>query len=63
MLAEQDFVLRIRRLHRLNTPCVVVNIIRNLPDYAGNEVVADTAADQLKAAAAKISADTHLMSN
>lgn len=34
MIAEQDFILAIRRFNRLNSPQVVINVIRELPDYS-----------------------------
>lgn len=34
MIAEQDFILAIRRFNRLNSPQTVINVIRELEDYS-----------------------------
>lgn len=34
MIAEQDFILAIRRFNRLNSPQVMINVIRELADYS-----------------------------
>lgn len=63
MLAEQDFILRIRRMYRLSQPGVIVNFIRKLPDYGQSESDADAPAEQLKEIATQFPADLFLMSN
>ena len=34
MIAEQDFILAIRRFNRLNSPQTIINVLRELPDYS-----------------------------
>jgi hypothetical protein len=63
MIAEQDFILHIRRMHRLNTPGIVFNFIRNLKDYGQSENEADVPLQQLQAAAIRHSAEIQMMSN
>jgi EAL domain-containing protein (putative c-di-GMP-specific phosphodiesterase class I) len=63
MIAEQDFILRIRRMHRLAMPGVAINFVRKLVDYGQSESEADTTADQLRIAAQKIGGEVLAMSN
>jgi hypothetical protein len=63
MTAEQDFILRIRRMHRLNTPGVVINMVRNMKDYGQSASEADTKALALEEAAKTIAADLQVMNN
>ncbi|MBI3419006.1 MAG: hypothetical protein HY053_02595 [Proteobacteria bacterium] len=60
MIAEQDFILLLRRLNRANTPQTVINLIRNLADYDSEN---DPIATQVKAAIAKYSGEMHVMGN
>ncbi len=48
MIAEQDFILAIRRFNRLNSPQMVINVIRELPDYSADDADAiETAIRQI----------------
>jgi ABC-type transporter Mla MlaB component len=61
MIAEQDFILRIRRLNRLAQSQTAINIIRALPDYSEADGNAHETAirEQVK----KIGGDVHVMAN
>lgn len=61
MIAEQDFILILRRLHRLNTAQTVIHVIRHLADHSAVE--SDGAETAVKDLAKKIGAQTHVMSN
>jgi EAL domain-containing protein (putative c-di-GMP-specific phosphodiesterase class I) len=62
MIAEQDFILHIRRMHRLNIPGTVVNIVRNLTDYS-KTAAENPDGDKLKALSGNLPGDMHIMSN
>jgi hypothetical protein len=61
MIAEQDFVLRLRRLHRLNLPQTVVNVVRHYSDY--NPADADPTEKAIKDAVEALKGETHIMVN
>jgi hypothetical protein len=63
MIAEQDFILHIRRMHRLNIPGTVINLVRNLPDYVRIAEGDDNLTTKLKALSGNIPGDMHVMSN
>lgn len=61
MIAVQDFILKIRRLHRLNTPQLVLNVMRQLSDYSAGEP--DAVETGLKELARRLSGEAHIMEN
>ena len=61
MIAEQDFILAIRRFNRLNTALTVLNVVRYLADY--NEPDGDSAGAELQALIKKAGGETYVMSN
>jgi EAL domain-containing protein (putative c-di-GMP-specific phosphodiesterase class I) len=63
MIAEQDFILQIRRLNRLNAPRTVVNVIRQIADYSNTSQVPDRSETELMKIAEKMMGAAHIMSN
>lgn len=61
MITEQDFVLKIRRLHRLNMPQTVVNVIRHMADHSGADT--DAVERALQEVTKKYNGTLHVMSN
>lgn len=61
MIAEQDFIMYIRRQYRLNAPRLVLNVARGLADYSARE--ADAPAREFKSLAEKMHGNLFIMSN
>lgn len=63
MVAAQDFIITIRRLHRINAPRTVINVIRNIPDYSAGQTEQTTAERELFKIAERVSGSAHMMGN
>jgi hypothetical protein len=63
MIAEQDFIMHIRRQHRLNAPRLIINVLRHLSDYSASSREPDAAERELKSIAQKMSGELFMMSN
>lgn len=63
MIAEQDFIMHIRRQHRLNVPRLVYNINRHLPDYSANSREPDAVEKELRSISDKMGGAMFIMSN
>ncbi len=63
MLNEQDFILHIRRLHRLNEPRLIINILRGLTDYSASEQEPDKVEIALKPMADEVQGGMYVMNN
>lgn len=61
MIAEQDFILLIRRFNRLNSAHTIVNVRRKLVDY--DVVSSDTVETAIKAIVRKSSGESYAMAN
>lgn len=63
MIAEQDFVLRLRRINRLNLPQTVVGLTRGLTDYTPEDAQSDPVPAALTDLAARLSGEVFIMGN
>lgn len=61
MIAEQDFILRIRRMNRLSLPQTVFNVVRRLSDYNGAD--ADETERNLRTHMEGFKGEVHVMGN
>lgn len=63
MVAAQDFIISIRRLHRINAPRTVINVIRNIADYSNSQKEQSPAERELFKIAERVSGSAHVMGN